>query len=64
MIEILSLRWYNRNSIDISDLLTQAGSVLLATAARGGDIETVCKQLESGVNVNYQNKVNNIPSLT
>ena len=38
--------------------LTQAGSVLLETAVRRGDIETVRKQLESGANVNYQNKVN------
>ena len=59
------IHWYShddRNSLHISYLLTQAGSALLETAVWGGDIGTVRKHLESGANVNYQNKVNKIPS--
>ena len=42
-------------------ILTQPRSTLLETAVWEGDVETVLKQLESGANVNYQNKVNNMP---
>ena len=48
----------DRNSLHFSHLLTQAESVPLERAVWGGDIETVRKHLESGANVNYQNKVN------
>ena len=59
------IQWYHsndRNSLCFYNKLTQSGSVLLETAVWGGDFETVLKQFESGANVNYQNKVNNMPS--
>ena len=56
------IQWYyneDRNSLHFYHILTQSGSASLETAIWGGDIETVRKQLESGANANYLNKVNN-----